>query len=116
VDICEQIASTKVIDLAIRYALRSNKMVLANKLETIADAKSDSKDTKEKEMENLQDDFTSNGNFNGSQDINSQEDNVSLPSIKKPEIEIKPLAMSQTLKRVNPFLKAGSSSLSPRGK
>ena len=116
-DICEQIASTKVIDLAIRYALRSNKMVLANKLETIADAKSDSKDTKEKEMENFQDDFTSNGNFNGSQDINSQEDNdVSLPSIKKPEIEIKPLAMSQTLKRVNPFLKAGSPSLSPRGK
>ncbi|KYN15387.1 WD repeat and HMG-box DNA-binding protein 1 [Trachymyrmex cornetzi] len=116
VDICEQIASTKVIDLAVRYALRLNKMALANKLETIVDAKSDSKDTKEKEMENHQDDFTSNGNFNDSQDINSQEDNdVSLPSIKKPEIEIKPLAMSQTLKRVNPFLKAGSPSLSPRG-
>lgn len=116
-DICEQIASTKVIDLAIRYALRLNKMALANKLETIADAKSDSKNTKEEEMKNHEDDFTSNGNFNGSQDINSQENNdVSLLSIKKPEIEIKPLAMSQTLKRVNPFLKAGSPSLSPRGK
>lgn len=111
-DICEQIASTKVIDLAVRYALRVNKMALANKLETIADAKSDSKDSKEEDMENHQDDFTSNG-FS----VNSQEeDDVSLPPIKKPEIEIRPLAMSQTLKRVNPFLKAGSPSLSPRGK
>ncbi|XP_070155887.1 WD repeat and HMG-box DNA-binding protein 1 isoform X2 [Polyergus mexicanus] len=113
VDICEQIASTKVIDLAIRYALRVSKTALAKKLETIADAKSDSKDSKEEEeMENRQDNFTSNGDFS----INNQEDNeVLLPSIKKPEVEIKPLAMSQTLKRVNPFLKAGNSSLSPRG-
>jgi len=111
VDICEQLASTKVIDLAVRYALRINKMALANKLETIADAKSDSKDSKEEE--NHQDDFASNGNSS----VNSQEeDDVSLPLIKKPEIEIKPLVISQTLKRVNPFLKAGSPSLSPRGK
>jgi len=102
-----------VIDLAIRYALRVNKMTLANKLETIADAKSDSKDSKEEDMKNCQDDFTINGNSS----VNDQEENdVSLPSIKKPEIEIKPLVMSQTLKRVNPFLKAGSPSLSPRGK
>ncbi|KAL6444509.1 hypothetical protein ACFW04_001974 [Cataglyphis niger] len=113
VDICEQIASTKVIDLAIRYALRVSKAALAKKLETIADAKSDSKDSKEEEeMENHQDDFINNGDSS----INNQEDNeVFLPSIKKPEIEIKPLAMSQTLKRVNPFLKAGNSSLSPKG-
>lgn len=113
VDICEQIASTKVIDLAIRYALRINKMALANKLETIADTKSDSKDSKEEDMENHQDNFTINDNST----VNDQkEDDVSLPSIKKPEIEIKPLAMSQTLKRVNPFLKAGSPSLSRKGK
>ncbi|XP_071562752.1 WD repeat and HMG-box DNA-binding protein 1 [Temnothorax nylanderi] len=112
VDICEQIASTKVIDLAIRYALRVNKVALANKLETIADAKSNSEDLKEEDVGNHQDDFTTNGNSS----INDQEeDDVSLPSIKKPEIEIKPLAMSQTLKRVNPFLKAGSPSLSPKG-
>jgi len=113
VDICEQIASTKAIDLAIRYALRASKTALAKKLETIADAKSDSKDSKEdEEMENHQDNFTSNSDFS----INNEEDNdVLLPSIKKPEVEIKPLSMSQTLKRVNPFLKAGNSSLSPRG-
>lgn len=114
-DICEQIASTKVIDLAIRYALRVSKTALAKKLETIADTKFDSKDSKEEEeeTENYQDNFTSNDDSS----INNQEDNdVLLPSIKKPEIEIKPLAMSQTLKRVNPFLKAGNSSLSPKGK
>lgn len=112
-DICEQIASAKVIDLAVRYALRVSKMALANKLETIADAKSDSKDSKEEDTENHQDAFASNGSCS----INSQEeDDVCLPPIKKPEIQIKPLAMSQTLKRVNPFLKAGSPSLSPKGK
>lgn len=114
-DICEQIASTKVIDLAIRYALRVSKTALAKKLETIADTRIDSKDSKEEEeeMENHQDSFTNNGDSS----INNQEnDDVILPSIKKPEVEIKPLAMSQTLKRVNPFLKAGTSSLSPRGK
>lgn len=113
-DICEQIASTKVIDLAIRYTLRVSKTALAKKLETIADTKFDSKDSKEEEETgNYQDNFTSNDDSS----INNQEDNdVLLPSIKKPEVEIKPLAMSQTLKRVNPFLKAGNSSLSPRGK
>lgn len=114
-DICEQIASTKVVDLAIRYALRVSKTALAKKLETIADTRFDSKDSKEEEeeMENHQNSFTSNDDSS----INNQEDNdVLLPSIKKPEVEIKPLAMSQTLKRINPFLKAGNSSLSPRGK
>lgn len=115
-DICEQIASAKVIDLAVRYALRVHKMALANKLETIADAKSNSKeesDSKEEDMKNHKDDFTSNDNYSVN---NQEEDDVSLLPIKKSEIEIKPLAMSQTLKRVNPFLKAGSPSLSPRGK
>jgi chromosome transmission fidelity protein 4 len=113
VDICEQIASTRAIDLAIRYALRVNKMALANKLETIADAKSDSKDLGEEVTENHQDTFTNIDNFS----INNQkEDNVPLLSLKKPEVEIRPLAMSQTLKRTNPFLKAGSSSLSSKGK
>lgn len=92
-------------------------MALANKLETIADGKirSDSKDSKEEEedTENHHDNFANNGDFS----IDSQEENdISLPSVKKPEIEIKPLTMSQTLKRKNPFLKAGSPSLSPKGK
>lgn len=112
-DICEQIASSRAIDLAIRYALRANKMALANKLEKIVDAKSDFKDSREEVTENHQDAFTNNGESS----INSQEEEeeMPLPSLKKPEVEIKPLAMSQTLKRTNPFLKAGSSSISPKG-
>ncbi|KAL0104850.1 hypothetical protein PUN28_016473 [Cardiocondyla obscurior] len=112
VDICEQIAPTKVIELAIRYALRVNKTALANKLETVVDAKSDSKDEKEENVEIHEDNFTTNGDVG----INDEEENnLSLPSIKKLDVEIKPLAMSQTLKRVNPFLKTGSPSLLPRG-
>lgn len=110
-NICEQIASTRAIDLAIRYALRVNKMALANKLETIADAKSDSRE----EVKESQDIFTNNDN-SSINSINSQEENdVPLLSLKKPEVEIKPLAMSQILKRTNPFLKTTSSSSSLKG-
>jgi len=113
VDICEQIASTKTIDLAIRYATRINKMALANKLEMIADAKSVFKNS-EKEENTIN--HLENTASNDDVDINTQEEeNISLPVIKNPEMEIKPLAMSQ-IKRVNPFLKAENSSLSPRGK
>lgn len=84
-------------------------MALANKLETIADAKSDAK---EEVQENHQDIFTNNDNSS----INSQEENdVPLLSLKKPEVEIKPLVMSQILKRTNPFLKTVSSPSSSRG-
>ncbi|XP_020290374.1 WD repeat and HMG-box DNA-binding protein 1 [Pseudomyrmex gracilis] len=111
VDICEQIASPQTIDLAIRYAQRIHKMALANKLETIANEKSESNDdSKNGNTENHQDNFASNS----STDFPSQEeDEISLPAIKKPEVEIKPLSM--TIKRVNPFLKTGNSSSSPKG-
>jgi len=90
-------------------------MALANKLETIADAKSVLKNSeKEENIINHLENTASNDVDDV--DINTQEErNVSLPVIKNPEVEIKPLAMSQ-IKRVNPFLKAESSSLSPRGK
>lgn len=39
VDVCEQIGSQKVIELAIRYAARMRNMALANKLESIAETK-----------------------------------------------------------------------------
>ncbi|RLU23684.1 hypothetical protein DMN91_003890 [Ooceraea biroi] len=114
VDICEQIASTRTIDLAIRYATRVNKMALAKKLETIADAKSTvfNGSKREENTVNHSESIVSDDNF----DINTQEeDNVPLPAIKTPEVEIKPLAMNQMLKRVNPFLKAENTPLSPRG-
>ena len=112
-DICEQIASKEVIKMSVKYALRASNVALASKLKTIANGKFRS-DSEEENMENHHDSFASNGDFS----IDSEEENdISLPSIKKPKIEIEPLTMSETLKRINPCLKAsGSPSLSPRGK
>lgn len=109
-DICEQIASVEAIDMAIKYARRINKRALASKLESIADTK---EEKKEKEnAENHRDNF---GNNDDSSNIHDEEiDDVPLPVLKKPEVEIKPLAMSQ-LRRVNPFLKSESSSPSAKG-
>ncbi|XP_014482710.1 PREDICTED: WD repeat and HMG-box DNA-binding protein 1 [Dinoponera quadriceps] len=111
VDICEQIASVEAIDMAIKYARRINKRALASKLESIADTK---EEKKEKEnTENHRDNFTNNDDSNNTHD--EEIDDVPLPAIKKPEVEIKPLAMSQTLRRINPFLKSENSSPSVRG-
>lgn len=110
-DICEQIASTEAIDLAIKYAIRVNKKVLANKLESIADAKEQKKE--KEDAENHRDNFTSDNDSS----INVEDiDDIPIPVIKKPDVEIKPLSMSQTLKRINPFLKTGNSPVSSRGK
>ena len=49
VELCEQIASEKVIELAIKYARRINRIALSNKLESIADIK---EEEKEKNIEN----------------------------------------------------------------
>lgn len=97
--------------MAIKYARRINKRALASKLESIADMK---EEKKEKEnTESHQDNFTNNDDPNITHD--EEIDDVPLPAIKKPEVEIKPLAMSQTLKRVNPFLKSENSSPSAKG-
>lgn len=94
-----------------QYASRINKTTLVNKLRTIIDEK------EQKEVEHnehsFQDNFTSNNDFH----ISDQEIiDISLPIIKEPEIEIKPLSMSQTLKRANPFRKIENVSMSPKGK
>lgn len=113
VDICEQIASVEAIELAIKYAGRANKRALVNKLQSIADTKEQKKE--EENVVDHHDNFTNDSDTN-SLTINEEEiDDISSPIIKKPNVEIKPLAMSQTLKRINPFLKAGNMSLAPRG-
>lgn len=86
-------------------------MALANKLETIANEKSESSDSKNRDTENHQDNFANNSS---TEFPSQEEDEISLPASKKSEVEIKPLSM--TIKRVNPFLKTGNSSSSPRGK
>lgn len=92
---CQQIASPKVIDLAIKYAARNGKMALANKLESIGENK-----IQEQEKQELEKEEADKAN-----EINEIEEEPILPAlVKKPEIEIRPLTYSQGLKK-NPFIK-----------
>lgn len=107
VELCEQIASEKVIELAIKYARRINRIALSNKLESIADIK---EEEKEKNIENKDKNETINKSDDESL-IDNDVEEFSLNIIKKPDIEIKPLSMTEALsiKRNNPFLKSGNS-------
>ncbi|XP_054000831.1 WD repeat and HMG-box DNA-binding protein 1 [Hylaeus anthracinus] len=108
IELCEQIASEKVIELAIKYARRINRVALSNKLESIADMR---EEEKEKEKENQ--DTNTDGIKSDDEFLNNdiEEPTISLTIQKKPDVEIKPLSMADALsmKRSNPFLKSGNS-------
>ncbi|KZC07659.1 PREDICTED: WD repeat and HMG-box DNA-binding protein 1 [Dufourea novaeangliae] len=110
VELCEQIASEKVIELAVKYARRINRTALSNKLESIAD-KRDEENKKEQETENKDNDIDEGKSDDEVQNNEIEEPTISLSVQKKPEVEIKPLSMSEalSLKRSNPFLKSGNS-------
>lgn len=100
---CQQIASQKVLELAIRYAGRINRMALAKKLENVVE-------TKESEYENeeteTQEDMFKDDNADI---IEDDEPPLFTLTPKAPAVEIKPLALSQTLgRRSNPFKKRSS--------
>lgn len=100
VELCEQLASQKVLDLAIKYAARINRTALMKKLESIADIKEQS----EQKESNVQNDM----NNHDETIVEDAEEIILTPvATKKPDIEIKPLSMNQTLsmRRSNPFLK-----------
>lgn len=100
VELCEQLASQKVLDLAIKYAARINRTALMKKLESIADIKEQG----EQEESNVQNDM----NNHDETIVEDAEEIILTPvATKKPDIEIKPLSMNQTLsmRRSNPFLK-----------
>ncbi|XP_060817522.1 WD repeat and HMG-box DNA-binding protein 1 [Bombus pascuorum] len=109
VELCEQIASEKVIELAIKYARRINRIALSNKLESIADIKVEEK------KEDIENNDNNDEHINKSDDeeLNNdiEEPTPSLTITKKPDIEIKPLSMTESLsiRRSNPFLKSGNS-------
>lgn len=107
VELCEQIASEKVIELAIKYAQRINRVALSKKLESIAD-------TKEKEKEKGEENKDTNTDIKSDDEFlnnDIEEPTLSLIIQKKPDLEIKPLSMADALsmKRNNPFLKSGNS-------
>lgn len=102
---CQQIASQKVIELAIKYAGQTNRIALANKLEAIAETKESEEIVKE-----TQDDI-----FNDRMETETLDEDEELftPAAKTPDIEIKPLTPSQSFgRRSNPFLKKANTPVS----
>lgn len=99
VELCQQIASQKVIELAIKYAARNNRMALANKLESIGEDKGQQE--LEQQLENDKDCFENQNN-------EIEEELDFAPIVKKTEIEIRPISLSQGQRRNNPFLKKGN--------
>lgn len=108
VELCEEIASAKVIELAIKYARRISRIALSNKFESIADTKEEGNEMEKVNQENGNEDIK---NDNDMLDNDIKESTISLTLNKKPDVEIKPLSMSEALsmKRSNPFLKSGNS-------
>lgn len=108
IDLCEQIANQKVLELAIKFAGRVNKVAVANKLQNIAESKEDD--------EILREDDTQEDIFNNPiETINDDEDALltPIPSVKKSDIEIRPLTPSQPFgRRSNPFLKKANTPVS----
>ena len=101
VELCEQIASDKVIELAIKYAGRIHRMALADKLEAIAEKKDrQAENQAQKEEEVIE--FESH---NDEIDVVDTQDDLILTPIAKTtsDIEIRPLTLSG--KRNNPFVK-----------
>ncbi|KAJ8681513.1 hypothetical protein QAD02_017305 [Eretmocerus hayati] len=101
VEICKYIASQKLIEIAIKYALRLHNTALANKLQSIGDTKeSDDEIRKIATQEDI---------FNDQIDL-SEDQELSFVSVSStPDVEIRPLTPSQNYgRRSNPFLKKGS--------
>ncbi|XP_014213923.1 WD repeat and HMG-box DNA-binding protein 1 [Copidosoma floridanum] len=106
VDLVQQIASQKVIELAIKYARHMNKVPLARKFETIADNKDFEEDNKSSTQEDM---------FKDCVEPEEEEPVLLTPSFKTPDVEIKPLTPSPRFgRRSNPFLKKNNT-LEPKG-
>lgn len=101
VDLCQHIASQKVVELAIKYATAIHRQALAKKLQSIAENRNFCrKEEKEKvlvEEEPEKDIFAD--------DV----DELEMDIVKEAPIDIRPLPLSQGLRRSNPFSKARTS-------
>lgn len=108
VELCEEIASEKVIELAIKYARRINRVALSNKLESIADTRAEEKENEKEKKDGDKNDIKSDEEV---LDNDVEEPTISLNIQRKVDVEIKPLSMTEALsiKRSNPFLKSGNS-------
>lgn len=87
------------LDLAIKYAARINRTALMKKLESIADIKEQQDEDNESDAQNDM------KNHDDSIVDDAEEVLLTPVAIRKPEVEIRPLSMSDTLRRSNPFVK-----------
>lgn len=104
VDLCENIASLKIIEYAIKYASKSGKMALSSKLQKIAEDKNSLKD-----IEVVEDDLFDDDDVEEAKEATEISSNpiILTPIINKPpEADIKPLTMS--FKKKNIFAKKSS--------
>ncbi|XP_012277279.1 WD repeat and HMG-box DNA-binding protein 1 isoform X2 [Orussus abietinus] len=108
VELCQEVATQKVIELAVKYAGRINRMALANKLESIFDSKNQSEEDEIEPAENKDDGFAVCDEI---EEVENTPELILTPTTKKHTVEIKPL--TPTVRRNNPFLKTGSA---PRNK
>lgn len=110
VDLCEEFASRKVLELAMKYAGRLGQMALVTKLQSVARAKGETEAEAEEEARATE---RSNGAAANhfEEDIQEVEDDdyilPTTPEPVKPVVEIKPISLSG--KRLNPFRKSGKS-------
>lgn len=110
IELCEQLATDRVIELAIKYTRKINRVALANKIESIVDARQEDKEN-ERETNNENDAAERIEDNSELLDNDTQQSTISLFSTKKPEMEIKPLSVTEALsaRRSNPFSKGGNS-------
>ncbi|XP_058806114.1 WD repeat and HMG-box DNA-binding protein 1 [Phymastichus coffea] len=104
-EICQQIAPQKVLELAVRYCGYHNRHILATKLEKIACSK--------ESQETSQHVDTQEDIFNNIETVEDDELLLVPTNNKVPDIIIKPLMPSQPFgRRSNPWTKKGNTSTS----
>ncbi|XP_046490763.1 WD repeat and HMG-box DNA-binding protein 1 isoform X1 [Neodiprion pinetum] len=111
VDLCEELASQKVLELAVKYAGRLGQMALVTKLQSLARTKEDQDINEEnggKIREREDDRLSVNQVDEEFEEVENADEYLSLTPIQaKPAVEIRPMSLS--MKRQNPFKKNGKS-------
>lgn len=105
-----------MVELAIKYAGRINRMALANRLESIAEQKDKDREAEEANASGNLENGHENGSYMGTNDalneVYEEEDDITFTpeSTPKNDVEIRPLFISPVVgpRRSNPFLKSTS--------
>lgn len=119
VELCEELAPLKVVELAIKYAGRISRMALANRLESIAEQKDKDKEAEETNVNGNLGNGHGNGDYMGTNDafneaMEEEDEDITFTPESTPrnDVEIRPLFISPVVgaRRSNPFLKSTTGS------